>query len=115
MEAQRDRARAGAAFTAGDEGETTAVYQRLSSEIPSVDFVGYDTVDHAGAHPGDGARRAARAGGDEGDEVEVILDRTPAYAESGGQVGDTGTLVGRQGRGEILDTYYAGTSSSCIA
>jgi alanyl-tRNA synthetase len=44
----------------------------------------------------------------EGDEVEVILDRTPAYAESGGQVGDTGMLVGRSGRGEIADTYYRG-------
>src|SRR4030095_15058213 len=43
-----------------------------------------------------------------GDEVEVILDRTPAYAESGGQVGDTGTIVGREGRGEIVDTYYRG-------
>ena len=45
----------------------------------------------------------------DGDEVEVILDRTPAYAESGGQVGDTGRLMGREGRGEILDTYYRGS------
>jgi len=43
-----------------------------------------------------------------GEEVEIILDRTPAYAESGGQMGDTGSLVGRQGRGEIVDTYYRG-------
>ena len=41
-----------------------------------------------------------------GDEVEVILDRTPFYAESGGQIGDTGVLTGRHGRGEILDTQY---------
>ena len=45
----------------------------------------------------------------EGQTVEIILDRTPAYAESGGQMGDTGTLVGRDGRGEILDTYYRGS------
>jgi len=38
----------------------------------------------------------------------MILDRTPAYAESGGQMGDTGTLAGRSGRGQILDTYYRG-------
>jgi alanyl-tRNA synthetase len=44
-----------------------------------------------------------------GAEVEVILDRTPAYAESGGQVGDTGTIAGREGRGEIIDTYYRGS------
>ena len=45
----------------------------------------------------------------DGDEVEIILDRTPAYAEAGGQVGDTGTIVGRGGRGDILDTYYRGS------
>ena len=47
----------------------------------------------------------------EGSEVEVILDRTPAYAESGGQIGDTGTLVGRTGRGEIVDTYHRGVQA----
>jgi alanyl-tRNA synthetase len=109
MEAQRDRARAGAAFAAGEEGETTAIYQRLSAELPSVEFVGYDSLTTparilAMVRGGQRMRETT-----EGDEVEVILDRTPAYAESGGQVGDTGTLVGRQGRGEIVDTYYRGS------
>jgi alanyl-tRNA synthetase len=107
MDAQRDRARAGATFAA-DEGEGAAVYQRLSAELPAVEFVGYQTLTSP-------ARILAMVRGTQrqreavaGDELEVILDRTPAYAESGGQVGDTGTLVGRQGRGEILDTYYRG-------
>src|SRR5919201_5705549 len=39
----------------------------------------------------------------------MVLYRTPAYAEAGGQVGDTGSLLGRQGRGEIVDTYYRGS------
>jgi alanyl-tRNA synthetase len=43
-----------------------------------------------------------------GDEVEMILDRTPFYAESGGQIGDTGVITGRQGRGEVVDTQYRG-------
>src|SRR5919106_4160297 len=108
MEAQRERARAGGAFVAGDESEGAAVYQRLNGEVPAVEFVGYETLTSP-------ARILAMVRGSQrvreavaGDEVEGILDRTPAYAESGGQVGDTGTLAGRQGRGEILDTYYRG-------
>jgi alanyl-tRNA synthetase len=109
MEAQRDRARAGASFAAADEGESSAVYQRLSAEIPAVQFVGYDTLTTPARILAivRGVERVREA--TEGDEVEVILDRTPAYAESGGQMGDTGSLVGRQGRGEILDTYYRGS------
>jgi len=113
MEAQRARARAGAAFGAGDDAAASAIYQRLSSEISPTEFVGYESltsparilamVDVAAA----GARRLTEAA--EGAEVELILDRTPAYAESGGQVGDTGTLVGRSGRGDIVDTYYRGS------
>jgi alanyl-tRNA synthetase len=41
------------------------------------------------------------------DQVEVFLDRTPFYAESGGQVGDTGTIVTESGRAEVLDTTFA--------
>src|SRR5262245_45317074 len=54
----------------------------------------------------DGPRRRPEAGA--GETVEIVLDRTPAYAESGGQIGDTGALIGRDGEGEILDTYYRG-------
>ena len=113
MEAQRARARAGAAFGVGDDAAASAIYQRLGSEIPSTEFVGYDSlasparvlaIVDAGSG---GPRRLTETG--EGAEVEMILDRTPAYAESGGQVGDTGTLVGRSGRGEIVDTYYRGS------
>jgi alanyl-tRNA synthetase len=111
MEAQRERARAGAAF-GGQETEAGAVYQRLGAELPPVEFVGYDTLTAparilAIVDPADGGVWRVREAG-EGAEVEMILDRTPAYAESGGQVGDTGTLAGRAGRGRILDTYYRG-------
>jgi alanyl-tRNA synthetase len=109
MAAQRDRARAGATFSAADESESAAVYQRLSGELPVVEFVGYETLTTPARIVAmvRGSQRLREAAA--GDEVEVILDRTPAYAESGGQVGDTGTLAGRQGRGEILDTYYRGS------
>jgi alanyl-tRNA synthetase len=108
MAAQRERARAGASFGGGEEGEAAGLFQRLSAELPRVEFVGYEALTSPAkilAMVTDGRRVREAA---EGAEVEVILDRTPAYAESGGQIGDTGSLVGREGRGEILDTYYRG-------
>jgi alanyl-tRNA synthetase len=113
MEAQRARARAGATFGGGDDAAASAVYQRLGAEIPSTEFVGYDSLSSparilAIVDAGSGGPRRLTETG-EGAEVEMILDRTPAYAESGGQVGDTGTLVGRTGRGELVDTYHRGS------
>jgi alanyl-tRNA synthetase len=113
MEAQRERARASAAFRADGDAEATELWQRLSAEIPSVQFVGYETLTSparilALVDVTSGAPRRLREAA-EGAEVEVILDRTPAYAESGGQIGDTGSIVGRSGRAEILDTYYRGS------
>ncbi len=112
MEAQRARARAGAAFGAEDDAEAVVLYQRVAAEVPPVEFVGYETLTAPArilviVDAGDGRMRRVREVA-EGAEVEMILDRTPAYAESGGQVGDTGTLAGRRGRGQILDTYYRG-------
>ena len=107
MEAQRERARAGGAFQAGEDG-AGAIYQRLAVELPRPAFLGYGALTAP-------ARVLAMVEGDRrrpevaaGETIEVVLDRTPAYAESGGQIGDTGTLVGRDGEGEILDTYHRG-------
>jgi alanyl-tRNA synthetase len=109
MAAQRERARAGAAFGLTDAGEATAIFKRLSAELPGIEFIGYQTVTAPATVLAivRGGERVVEA--TEGDEVEMILDRTPAYAESGGQVGDTGTIAGRAGRGELLDTYYRGS------
>jgi alanyl-tRNA synthetase len=111
MEAQRERARAKAAFGAdGDAAETVALYQQVQGALARPQqFVGYETLTTPATLLAliAGGRRVREAVA--GDEVEVILDRTPGYAESGGQIGDTGTLVGRAGQGEIVDTYYRGS------
>ena len=70
-----------------------------------------------GADPGAGAPAAQRvAEAAAGDEVEVILDRTPAYAESGGQMGDTGSHGRpRKGAARSRTRTTAAPSSSSTA
>jgi alanyl-tRNA synthetase len=113
MEAQRERARAGASFgtaaAAADGNGSVEVYRQLSAQIAKPEFLGYTqmaTPARVLALVGEG-RRLPEAG--QGQVVEVILDRTPAYAESGGQMGDTGVITGREGQGAIEDTYYRGS------
>jgi alanyl-tRNA synthetase len=110
MEAQRERARAGASFGTMDGGErAVAIYQQLSAELAKPQFLGYTqlaTPARILAMVADGQRRPLAR---QGETVEIILDRTPAYAESGGQMGDTGSVVGREGQGRIEDTYYRGS------
>ncbi len=110
MEAQRERARAKASFGGGDADDpSVAVYQRLSTELAKPEFLGYREMAAPArilALVADGQRRREAR---QGETVEIILDRTPAYAESGGQQGDTGSIAGREGQGTIEDTYYRGS------
>ncbi len=105
MQAQRGRARA--AWTGGDEATTAEVYRRLADGIGLTEFVGYEEERARGrvlAMISDG-EQIERA--EEGRTVEVFVDRTPFYAESGGQVGDTGTITTPTGTLEIVDTQHA--------
>jgi len=110
MERQRDRGRASGAFRAEEGADAGAFYATIPQMFGTQRFLGYDRLMSPAriwviVREGDWTRsREAR----EGETVEVILDQTPGYAESGGQVGDTGLIAGRDGRGEILDTYYRG-------
>jgi len=75
-------------------------YRDLSARHGRTSFVGYETTATEGRILGllrDGEELAAAG---EGDQVELILDRTPFYAEGGGQVGDTGLV--RTGDGAVL-------------
>ena len=91
MTDQRERARAAANRDAW--GSYNNVWTTLSDELSGTEFVGYeqDVVEDATvlALVVDGESVSMAK---EGDDVEVVLDRTPFYAEMGGQVGDTGML-----------------------
>ena len=104
MSAQRERARA--AWKGGDTAETATVYRSVLDANGLTKFVGYDL------EVADGTLLAIVSGGehvnraDEGQEVEVFLDKTPFYAESGGQVGDAGLLETDTGTLIVADTKH---------
>jgi alanyl-tRNA synthetase len=114
MEAQRRRARASGAFQPGQgEGDGApaadpALYAELSAGLPAPEFLGYRQLSGPARILAMVSGNRRRPEAQEGETVELVLDRTPAYPESGGQIGDTGTLTGRDGRGRIADTYYRG-------
>jgi alanyl-tRNA synthetase len=91
----------------GESKETKSVYVALSRlHTTKSEFKGYDTtkVDDANivALIKDGHEVQSL---DKGDEGEVVLNQTPFYAESGGQVGDVGTFVNENVNAVVKDTY----------
>ncbi len=102
----RQRARARAAWKGGDDAAAADVYRDLLGDIGPTEFFGY-TEPAAEARLLSMVREGevvARA--DEGQEVEVFLDRTPFYAESGGQVGDSGEISTETGALRVTDTQF---------
>ncbi len=110
MAEQRARAREAHKAEGGAAAAPVELYRELLDDHGPTEFTGRQEYTTTGAKVigivGRG-ERLGRAG--PGDEVDIFLDRTPFYAESGGQVGDVGTLTSDDGatRVRITDTQYA--------
>ena len=100
MAEQRERSRSAA------KGRAEEQLAEVAAEAGKTEFVGYQTLDSDGtmlALIGPGGR--ARVAG-EGEEVRFVLDRTPFYAESGGQVGDHGVVRTPGGTITVADAQF---------
>jgi alanyl-tRNA synthetase len=79
----------------------------LKSHHGVTEFTGYETCEDEAGLIGLASGGEAVPEGSEGDEVSVVADRTPFYAEAGGQIGDAGEIVGPCGKVAIRDTRSA--------
>jgi alanyl-tRNA synthetase len=101
MDAQRERAKRSAKNVRAEEELGT-----VAGEAGTTEFVGYQTLESDGrlvALIGPGGREPVAT---EGEEVRFVLDRTPFYAESGGQVGDRGVIRAPGGTITVTDTQF---------
>jgi len=105
MTEQRERARASANRDAW--GNAQSIWVALSDRLDETVFDGYDNNELSGvrvvALVQDGQEVESASAGS---EVEVVLDRTPFYAEMGGQVGDTGKLTAPGLYVHVTDTKH---------
>jgi len=102
MKRQREEARK--AWSGSGDAATDAIWFDVLEEAGATDFLGYDT------ESAEGLVRALIVDGksvesaNAGDEVSVILNQTPFYGESGGQMGDAGVMSGEEVKLSIADT-----------
>ena len=95
MEQQKQKARA--AWKGSGDAATEAIWFEVREKTGATDFLGYDT------ETAEGVVAALVKGGKEvksikaGDEAQLVLNQTPFYGESGGQVGDSGVIKGAKG------------------
>ncbi|MFQ5589223.1 MAG: alanine--tRNA ligase, partial [Nitrospiria bacterium] len=106
MSAQKERARQ--SWVGGDRGaqrvEYAEIYKKVLSRAGTTQFVGYDRLKEEvkllAILEGPEALDTAQAG----DEVDLVFNQTPFYAEAGGQVGDQGYISLDSARAEIRQT-----------
>jgi alanyl-tRNA synthetase len=91
MKEQRERAKADARAKKTGHADLGA-YRVIVDSSGSTDFTGYTAYENEATIVGLLTNGVAAPAAVEGDEVEVVLDRTPFYAEGGGQIGDTGRI-----------------------
>ncbi len=107
LEAQRQRGRAASAQNREEAGHTDLLTPLLSGE--ETIFLGYETLEAAAEvldiieGKNDTFVRQEKSTG--GDEIYILLDRTPFYGEKGGQVGDTGEIRWDGGRALVNATH----------
>jgi alanyl-tRNA synthetase len=105
MAAQKAKARA--AWAGSGETKEAAIWFDLAEAHGATEFLGYETETAEGQILALVQAGAAVEAAETGATVQVVTNQTPFYAESGGQVGDTGTIRTETGAARVTDTRKA--------
>lgn len=101
------KAKARAAWAGSGETKDAAIWFDLAEQHGATEFLGYDTEEAEGqilALVQDGAAVETAS---EGQPVQIVVNQTPFYGESGGQIGDTGLIKTETGAARVTDTKKA--------
>ncbi len=105
---ERQKAEARANWAGSGEAATETVWFAVKDKTGATEFLGYDTESAEGIIAALVKGGAEVTEAREGDAVSVVVNQTPFYGESGGQVGDKGTMAGEGFLIEITDTQKKG-------
>jgi alanyl-tRNA synthetase len=107
LDEQKKRAKASGKAKTAEALRRMDTYRELAARLPRTEFLGYRQLTAEATVTGIISGGAVTTSAAQGSDVELVLDRSPFYAEAGGQIGDTGTLTVPDGtRLRITDTRY---------
>ncbi|MBC9247082.1 alanine--tRNA ligase [Paracoccus sp. 11-3] len=98
------KAKARAAWAGSGETQDATIWYDLAEKHGTTEFLGYDTEEAEGQILSLVKDGAEIADAKQGDTIQIVVNQSPFYAESGGQVGDTGLIKTETGAARVTDT-----------
>ncbi|APO67832.1 alanyl-tRNA synthetase [Rhizobium gallicum] len=105
---ERQKAEARSHWAGSGDKATETIWFELKEKHGATEFLGYDTETAEGVVQAIVRDGAAVASASAGDKVQIVVNQTPFYGESGGQMGDTGIINSDHAKVEITDTQKKG-------
>ncbi|MGR6469152.1 alanine--tRNA ligase [Rhizobium sp. PAMB 3182] len=105
---ERQKAEARASWSGSGDKATETIWFELKEKFGATEFLGYDTETAEGVIQAIVRDGAAVNEAKSGEEIQVVVNQTPFYGESGGQMGDTGVITGEDFAITVTDTQKKG-------
>jgi len=105
---ERQKAEARSHWAGSGDKATETIWFELKEKFGATEFLGYDTESAEGVIQAIVRDGVAVDSASAGDKVQIIVNQTPFYGESGGQMGDTGAISGDNGKLTVGDTLKKG-------